>query len=220
MTGYVIASVWEPLTAAGTLALATATVGLAISTRRLATQAGAETRANWQPVVVLESAGAMTDYQPAAVYRDGVLGIGLGNVGRGPALGLEVLLTAVPDRDLPLPASISSDVIAPGGRELASWSDFEPPIHLDDGMGRSGVEPVTGEVVYGDASYGAPGYVRYMTEFTLAFSADGAVIEIVDQRFVGPTTVLLTRLDRWVKSPYWQLRWWWRAKRGVTPPWK
>lgn len=69
---------WEEATALSTITLATVTAWLAWSTRRLAREAGAETRANWLPVVVVETSGTTADgFLPALeVGAEGGLSVG------------------------------------------------------------------------------------------------------------------------------------------------
>jgi hypothetical protein len=121
----------------------------------------------------------------------------------------------LPDRQEPVRGRATSDVLAPGGHEIVSWRDFERPQGDSDASVASSSH-VSGEITYGDASYAPPAYVRYTTEFTVAFSAAGAV-ELVDQHFAGPTTVLLTRFDR-LMSRVLQFRWRWRARHRTSLP--
>ena len=65
-----VGALWEPLTAIATLALAFVTAGLARSTRKLAREANAETRANWRPILHTRGrAGKRLQAQPQAILQ-------------------------------------------------------------------------------------------------------------------------------------------------------
>lgn len=84
---------WEEVTAVSTLALAAVTAWTARSTRRLAAEANAETRANWRPVVMPSVEADGTGCATAGLALvDGVLSLRVRNVGRGPALTVTVKL--------------------------------------------------------------------------------------------------------------------------------
>jgi hypothetical protein len=124
---------WEPVTAIGTLALAAVTVWLAASTRRLAREAGSETRANWRPVLVFEPLveGSAGGSSAACLLSNGALSVSITNVGRGPALAISAFIVldehAQPMPKITRPKRVV-DVVAPGARALLNWPKFDPAV--------------------------------------------------------------------------------------------
>lgn len=181
---------WEEVTAVSTLALAAVTAWLAQSTRWLAREAGAETRANWQPVLVVDAPNDDDGTSASLVFADRRLSIDVLNVGRGPALMVTSTLSPGDD-DLPAASRGHAvrDVVAPGERMSVRWRDFDPPLP-DGSFGIAAWATVDGMLTYGDV-----GYARYETEFKIGFRVDGAVA-LLDQRFLGSARERMGRRDR------------------------
>jgi hypothetical protein len=176
---------WEEVTAVSTLSLAAVTAGLAWSTRRLAREANAETRANWQPVLV-------PDPDIGIRMNGDTLELPIRNVGRGPALNVTAALweEGAEDRfEKVFRGHSIADVVAPGDRIVFQWKNFKapPPPSLP---GINVWSQLEGGISYGDVTY-----VRYDTELKVGFRADGPVT-VLDNRFLGAARDRLTRRQR------------------------
>lgn len=188
---------WEALAALSTIALASVTVWLAFSTRRLAREASAETRANWQPVLTIEPIVTEGGSSPAVSFAKGTLAIGVRNVGRGPALIVRGSL--FPLTLNPIGGRIQSDVLAPGDWRVITWRDLNPPRE----PGRLAWVDVDGTISYGDIAY-----ARSETRFTVSFSLSDDVA-LTDQQFVSKAVLrggFITRLIRRLLSVWWGSR--------------
>jgi len=162
---------WESITAISTLALAAVTVGLAASTRRLAREAASERRANWRPVLMIESRlDPSVDGSAAVRFRDRTLSLRITNVGRGPALLVRCAIAAdESERHAPtVRGKLPGDVAAPGGVLVARWPDFEPPRNEEAGLRGSVWSTIAGEITYGDVAYHG-----YVTAFKIGVRVDG-----------------------------------------------
>src|SRR5581483_12364251 len=123
---------WDEVTAVGTLAVAAVTAGLAWTTRRLATAAIREARANWQPVLIPEiSDDVHKKIVEAKALADNVLTIGVRNVGRGPALTTTVALWLDDDEpqlvDKIYRGKAAADVVPPDERLAFRFTEFNAP---------------------------------------------------------------------------------------------
>jgi hypothetical protein len=87
---------WEIAIAFGTIGAALMTSWLAFSTRGLARAAAADTRANWLPVVVIESAGtaASGNFPKVELNYESALAMTVVNIGRGPAVKVTATIAA------------------------------------------------------------------------------------------------------------------------------
>ena len=190
---------WEEVTAVSTLALAAVTAWLARSTRRLAGEANAETRANWQPVLVVDAPSDDDDGTSGGLaFDNGRLSLDIINVGRGPAL----LVRAALKYDAPegggqgelgqglLPGRTTRDVVAPGEHLPVRWLDFEPPPLPDKSLGLNVWSAMSGMITCGDVAY-----TRYETEIRLGFRVDGRVA-LLSQQFLGAARDRVSRVDR------------------------
>src|SRR5690349_13680393 len=144
---------WEEVTAVSTLALAAVTAWLALSTRRLAREANAETRANWQPVLVPD-----VEAEPGGVASSGLLlkdrrlTMRIRNVGRGPALNVTVVLWQEGEAERfesVFRGRSASNVVAPEERIYFQWSDFHAP-RPPETMGIVAWSQLEGMITYGD----------------------------------------------------------------------
>lgn len=181
---------WEEVTAVSTLALAAVTAWTARSTRRLAAEANAETRANWRPVVMPSVEADGTGCATAGLALvDGVLSLRVRNVGRGPALTVTVKLWEETAPLEPIRGHAASDVVAPGETIGFEWRNFDAPRPPKE-MGIHVWSQLEGLVTYGDA-----GYVQYETELKVGFRIDGAV-SLLDARFLGASGDRVKRSDR------------------------
>jgi hypothetical protein len=177
-----LASAWEPLTASGTLALALVTAWLAWSTRRLAREAGDETRANWRPVLVVEGFSSATGSAPAVSIRDDCLYLGVHNIGRGPALVVTALLGLEDPQREPVRSRGSSNALEPGGWLTLEWRDFKPPQPPPEGL--PAWASLIGRISYGDVSYR-----RHSTRIALGFQV-GDQVEVLDVHVEEPAQPL------------------------------
>jgi hypothetical protein len=173
---------WEAIVAIATGGLALFTAYLALSTRKLAREAGNETRANWRPVLAIElqptSAGVISRRRSVYVDEDEhTLTVNIRNVGRGPALHVTGSLDVSTEekRRLILGKPVGS-VVAPGDYLKLTWTEFDAPRH------KRGELPtwlhLTGWAEYVDVS-GA----IYVSTFVIGFQ--GKRVEIVTQ-YVEP----------------------------------
>lgn len=175
------------MTAISTLVLALGTTWLARATRKLAREAGAETRANWQPVLVPDVEAALPDGRGGAPMK-GSLRIGVRNVGRGPALRTSLLLWEGEERpthaDKTYRGQAPSDVVPPDERVEFVWLDFDPP-KPPKGEGIHVWAQLRGMITYGDVTYS-----KYETALSVGIRIDG-VASLIDYRFLGAA------VDRW-----------------------
>lgn len=184
---------WDEVTAIGTLAVAAVTGALAWSTRRLAGASVREARANWQPVLLPIVDDDFADGRPGASLVDGVLSIGVRNVGRGPALLTTIALwdgdQEPADVERVYRGRAAADVVPPNETLVFECRKFEPP-KSPDNLGLHAWAVMRGMVTYGDV-----GYVRYETELTVGFRIDGAV-SLLSHRFLGARIDRISRADK------------------------
>jgi hypothetical protein len=204
---------WEEVTAVSTLGLAAVTFGLARSTRKLAREANAETRANWRPVLVPEVEDASTGAKGLSL--DGrLLSMRIRNIGRGPALTVTAALWVEGERGYPDPVfrgRAGSNVVAPGERITFEWHDFDAP-RPPSVLGLQAWSQLDGMITYGDV-----GYVRYETEVKVGFRIDG-VAELLDHRFLGAARDRIGRVERVrLRALQWALTFGPRAPRILRP---
>ena len=196
-----------------TLALALFTAVLAWSTRRLAREAGNETRANWRPVLAIEASYTMGGSSPAVGLHEGTLSVGVNNIGRGPAIEVTAFLLTDEATALggvrPLRPTLQSDVLAPDGRLILTWPSFDapqPPMDAENVFAA-----LDGQISYGDVSY-----ARYTTEFQIGFQAADRVT-VLNQRFRSPAAPTFRQRAirvRWTaRIAIARLRRWWRAHK-------
>lgn len=143
--------------ALSTLGLAFFTAFLAWSTRGLAREARRETRANWRPVIVLETHSTSGGTSPVVFFHDGTLSITIHNVGRGPAIHVRATLN-----EHHRPGSPGDSVIGPDDWMTIVWREFEPPQPPADALPTW--QHVIGAVEFYDVSY-----TQYSTSFVLGF---------------------------------------------------
>jgi hypothetical protein len=179
---------WEELTAVSTLLLAVVTWRLARSTRILAGEANAETRANWRPVIIPDLG---VDGDENGLTLEGkILSMRVRNIGRGPALTIRAALHEEGNVSRRVfRARARSDVLAPGERMTFEWREFDPPKPSAE-EGIHVWSQLDGMITYGDV-----GYVRYETEIKVGFRVDGAV-SLIDHHFLGAARDRLRRSDR------------------------
>lgn len=197
---------WEEATAISTIALAAVTAWLAASTRKLAREAGAETRANWQPVLTIAPVDTGVGSSPAVSFRDGTLVLGIRNVGRGPALVVRGELfrgDGIAAMWNPIGGRTANDVVAPDEWQTVSWSKYTPPRE----PGQMSWVDVRGRITYGDV-----GYAQSETVILLSFSLSGDVA-LADQRFRANTALVggpIRRTSRRIRM------WWYGTRMGVA----
>jgi len=224
---------WEIATAIGTITAAAATTGLAWSTRRLAREAGAETRANWQPVLVPQdpdAGGVGGGWSPAlssSGNTDGTvdLTVNVRNIGRGPALHITASLARDFDEGWEQRGSIARghafrEEVGPDGWTTISWRAFSPPEAAV--LSEWAWAPRNGVITYWDVSG-----VRYETFICVGFGKgggpDGRIVLLPGGRYVGSARmpnararlklrVAFARIQVRVKS-----RRLWRRLRGRDP---
>lgn len=202
---------WEEVTAISTLALAAVTAGLARSTRSLAREANAETRANWRPVLVPESEDASTGDEGLSLDADRLLSMWIRNIGRGPALVVTAALWDEGDPESVVRGRAASNVVAPGERIAFEWRDFDAP-QPPAFAGLQAWSQLDGMITYGDV-----GYVRYETEVKVGFRIDGAVT-LLDHRFLGAARDRIGRVERLrQRALHWALAFDARAPRWLRP---
>lgn len=180
-------------TAGGTLALAIFTAALAWSTRRLASEAGAERRANWQPVLVPHvEKGAGGIAVAGLCLEDGTLSMRVRNVGRGPALKVSAAIWRA-GIDSPIGDTrrghAPTNVVANGEDVTFEWRDFDPPLPTA-AAGIGAWSLVEGMITYGDV-----GDRRHDTEVKIGFRIDRAV-SLIDHQFLGAERDRVTRSAR------------------------
>ena len=218
--GTVVASTTDAITAWATLALAFFTAFLALTTRRLAREAGNETRANWRPVLVVGSYRGDRGFVRAATYQDErrTLAVNVLNVGRGPTIKLEATLLDDDDPDRYMRPSSTTAVIPPDGCGRITWEEFIVP-DTSDLVGPNIFRPVRGTLTYWDVSYAG-----YRSDFTLLFSAEEEIeVETYGHRQWSPDPGnLRSRVGfRWRMTKFrirFAVRGWWRRRRRRGRP--
>ena len=197
---------WEIAIAVGTISAAVMTSWLALSTRNLARAAGDETRANWLPVVVIETAGTAVDGLVPKVELDGEgrLAMTLVNIGRGPAVKVTATIAADDGENWEERGAIrrgraTSEALAPGGRLTLKWAkDATPPTAgLPDYL----AEARSGTITYWDITN-----TRHETFIELGFNVSGGV-ELVAESYVGSKRTPSKR-----ERTAWRLRWWYTGQ--------
>jgi hypothetical protein len=186
----VVATFWEPLTAIGTLTLAAFTAYLALSTRRLARNAGDEVRANWRPVLVIQANYSSVGGTPSVRLHERELWLNVRNVGRGPALHVRATLDLDQDERA---AQAWSEILAPDEFTALSWPEFEPP-PLDPTPAAWKSSPVFGRIECEDVSS-----AKYITYFNIRFGPDGLKI---GDLYVKSDPILLLLPGNW----FWRFR--------------
>lgn len=183
---------WEEATAISTIALATVTAWLAASTRRLAREAGAETRANWQPVLMPYVEEDVHGVATAGLALDErTLSLRVRNIGRGPALGVSIFLSneGTGEEERTYRGTASSTAAAPTDTLTFRWRDFEPPLPSElAGVGAWSV--LGGRITYGDVSN-----TRYETYLQVGFRIDREV-GLISDRFLGAAGARLSAKQR------------------------
>jgi hypothetical protein len=183
----VLTSGWEEATAIGTIGAAFMTAWLAASTRKLAREAGTETRANWRPVLVPDSPDAVE-------LNDRLLSLHIRNIGRGPALTVTIALWEGGDFELfdrIYRGHADANVVAPNENIVFKWKDFDAPRTAAKSAGFVAWSVLSGRITYCDV-----GNVIYETELKVGFRADGAATAILDHQFLGAVRDRIGRLDR------------------------
>jgi hypothetical protein len=187
-----VTSGWEEATAIGTIALAAVTALLAATTRRLAREAGAETRANWQPVVMPH-----VDEDVHGIAIEGLsldereLMLRVHNIGRGPALSVSMFLwdESVGEEGGTYRGFASSNAVAPNFSLKFRWRDFDPPLPSKlAGVGAWSL--LAGKITYFDVSS-----TRYETYVRIGFRSDRRV-GLISERFGGAPGDRLNLIDR------------------------
>ena len=198
---------WEIAVAIGTISAAVMTSWLAFSTRNLARAAGDETRANWLPVVVIESAGTVAvgqGFRPmVAIDPEGILSITLANIGRGPAVRVTAYIAADDSDDWETRGAIkrgraSSDVLAPGGRLTLRWAKDATPDTSK--LNSFTMASRAGTITFWDITR-----TRHETFVELGFKRDGSV-ELVNETYVGAKRMPGKRQRVGIRLRWWKAR--------------